>query len=376
MIFEDEYENEPGVVVPRRSTRVKLTCCAYGGELGGNFTVDLSGMGALKLVSGTPPSSRTIAPYETVTFEAEYEAEKASSHEDGTVAKVKITENETNQVFDDDDKVTVVEIVITPEKFARDNALTSRHKFGICEVVCCYQYPAAPVVTWQATEGIFDRKSNAGYQRYNCPLYAAYDPITIKLDECEFIPDISVIEPQTIVVEKTTVMNLGIHPGIAGYTGMQLEFSVAPFDVSFGYVEVEEVPNEMGVHLGYFALAYFSNVWYHTSGNGAGNWMHVNADNYVGIDTAAYTGAIPKVYLTGLDGDGVLGWYYGYLSWNIPYGWRRLNSSEKVPPYKWFAEGTRQELILEDSGTLTINKLGSWVSRSINDDITYYGVEQ
>lgn len=81
VIFEDEYENSPGETVPRRSTRTTLRCTAYGGERGGNLTVDLSGMAALRLVSGTPPSSRTLAQYETVEFEAVYEGETASSHE-------------------------------------------------------------------------------------------------------------------------------------------------------------------------------------------------------------------------------------------------------------------------------------------------------
>ena len=119
VIFEDEYENAPGETVPRRSTRTTLRCTAYGGERGGNLTVDLSGMDALRLVSGTPPSGRTLAPGEYVEFEAEYEAEKASSQENGTVAKVSFTENETNITFDDEDKMTVVEVTILPMKIAR-----------------------------------------------------------------------------------------------------------------------------------------------------------------------------------------------------------------------------------------------------------------
>jgi hypothetical protein len=375
VIFEDEYENSPGETVPRRSTRVKLTCCAYGGEKGGNFTVDLSGMGALKLVSGTPPSSRTIAPYETVTFEAEYEAEKASSQKDGTVARVKITENETNQVFNDDDNITVVKVTISPMKIARDNMLPGRHKLGVCEVVSCRQEPNMPLVTWDAEHGSFHQEENSCY--YHCPLYATINSITVRIGDVEFIPSISVVEPQNIVVGDTAIKDYGVHPGMSGYIGMVLDLYVSPFDVSFEYIEVEEVPNEMGVHTGYFALSYFSNIWYHTSGNGAGVWIGVEEDNHYAKDLAAYTKSIPKVYLTGLEGENILGWYYGYLSWNVPFGWRKKQTVHNdVLPHKQFAEGTRQEFVLESNGNLTIFKLGSWVSRSTNEVIMIYGAEQ
>ena len=374
VIFEDEYENEPGVVVPRRSTRVKLTCCAYGGELGGNFTVDLSGMGALKLVSGTPPSSRTIAPYETVTFEAEYEAEKASSHEKGTVAKAKIIEKDTNLICDTEDKMTVVKVTISPMKIARDNMLPGRHKLGVCEVVSCRQEPNMPLVTWDAEHGFFYNEGLSIY--YSCPLYSLINPVKAKVDEVELIPDIQIVEPQDIVALNTTFKDYGIHPGVAGYVGMELDVYISPFDVSFEEIDIEEVPNERGSHIGFFASPNFSNIWYHTSLNGAGNWINVGEDNYFARDLAAYTGAIPKVYLTGLDGMNTLGWYYGYISWDVPFGWRRKKTGGKYDlPYKQFAHDTEQEFVLEDDGTLLIRKLGSWVSRSTNEVIMIYGAD-
>ena len=375
VIFEDEYENEPGVVVPRRSTRVKLTCCAYGGELGGNFTVDLSGMGALKLVSGTPPSSRTIAPYETVTFEAEYEAEKASSHEKGTVAKAKIIEKDTNLIYDTEDKMTVVKVTISPMKIARDNMLPGRHKLGVCEVVSCRQEPNMPLVTWDAEHGFFFYNEGLSIY-YSCPLYSLINPVKAKVDEVELIPDIQIVEPQDIVALNTTFKDYGIHPGVAGYVGMELDVYISPFDVSFEEIDIEEVPNERGSHIGFFASPNFSNIWYHTSLNGAGNWINVGEDNYFARDLAAYTGAIPKVYLTGLDGMNTLGWYYGYISWDVPFGWRRKKTGGKYDlPYKQFAHDTEQEFVLEDDGTLLIRKLGSWVSRSTNEVIMIYGAD-
>ena len=374
VIFEDEYENSPGVVMPRRSTRVKLTCYAYGGERGGNFTVDLSGMGELKLVSGTPPSSRPLAPYETVTFEAEYEAEKASSHEKGTVAKAKIIEKDTNLIYDTEDKMTVVKVTISPMKIARDNMLPGRHKLGVCEVVSCRQEPNMPLVTWDAEHGFFYNEGLSIY--YSCPLYSLINPVKAKVDEVELIPDIQIVEPQDIVALNTTFKDYGIHPGVAGYVGMELDVYISPFDVSFEEIDIEEVPNERGSHIGFFASSNFSNIWYHTSLNGAGNWINVGKDNYFARDLAAYTGAIPKVYLTGLDGMNTLGWYYGYISWDVPFGWRRKKTGGKYDlPYKQFAHDTEQEFVLEDDGTLLIRKLGSWVSRSTNEVIMIYGAD-
>jgi hypothetical protein len=372
VIFEDEYENSPGETVPRRSTRTTLKCTAYGGERGGNLTVDLSGMGALKLVSGTPPTSRTLAQYETVEFEAVYEGEAASSQENGTVAKAKLIENETNIKFDDEAKITVVEVTFSPTKIARDNMLSGRHKLGVCEVVACSQEPNMPLVTWVAEYGYFHLEGSMHY--FHCPLHATENPIKAVVKDIELIPNISVHEPQGVIAKNVSFKDYGVHPGNSGYVGMELDVYISPFDVSFEEIDVEEVPNENGSHVGYFALSYFSNIWYHTSGNGAGNWIKIKEDNYFGIDLAAYTESIPKVYLTGLDGEDFLGWYYGYLSWHIPYGWRSSKpNGSTVLPYKHFAQDTRQELTLESNGTLTISKLNCWVSRSTNEVIMIYG---
>jgi hypothetical protein len=329
-------------------------------------------MGALRLVSGTPPTSREIGPYETADFEAEYEGETASSQENGTIAKAKLIENETNIKFDDEAKITVVEVTFSPTKIARDNMLSGRHKLGVCEVVACSQEPNMPLVTWVAEYGYFHLEGSMHY--FHCPLHATENPIKAVVKDIELIPNISVHEPQGVIAKNVSFKDYGVHPGNSGYVGMELDVYISPFDVSFEEIDVEEVPNENGSHVGYFALSYFSNIWYHTSGNGAGNWIKIKEDNYFGIDLAAYTESIPKVYLTGLDGEDFLGWYYGYLSWHIPYGWRSSKpNGSTVLPYKHFAQDTRQELTLESNGTLTISKLNCWVSRSTNEVIMIYG---
>ena len=146
-----------------------------------------------------------------------------------------------------------------------------------------------------------------------------------------------------------------------------------PYDVSFEEIAIEEVPCDLGAHMGYFAQPAFSNIWYHSRDNGAGNWNKVEYGNLCGIDDAKYTTSIPKVYLLGLDGEPLLGWHHGYLSWNIPFGWNTGITTGTAPEYSQFATDTRQEILLDAEGTVTVSKLGCWISRSTNDVIMLYG---
>ena len=67
VIFEDAYDDEPGVTKPRRSTRVRLTIDAYGGSQGGALWLTESNMGKLTAVSGgvSLPYSQSLAAGES-----------------------------------------------------------------------------------------------------------------------------------------------------------------------------------------------------------------------------------------------------------------------------------------------------------------------
>ena len=362
VIFEDEYENEPGVVVPRRSTRVKLTCCAYGGELGGNFTVDLSGMGALKLVSGTPPSSRTIAPYETVTFEAEYEAEKSSSQKDGTVARVKITENETNQVFDDDDEMTVVRVEVEP-KVRHPSQSINRHVFGVCEGFECRVYPNGMQVSWDEVEDIiWDQKGN-GYCSGFMPTYSCAKNLTLRYSEESFDVHLSCVTPSGIDVRIFALSSGSGVMGRAGDIGMFLDYSLLPSTVSFAGLRVLEESSSYGVHTGYFSDPSWSSKWYHTLENGAGTWHTVDSmDNFYARDRA-YIGYCEEP------------WSAGVLSWEIPNVWLPPTGrgGESIPQTTTF-KVIWQTMSITSDGTVSVSKHGHTVSRSTNNVITINGV--
>ena len=367
IIFEDEYENAPGETVPRRSTRTKLKCWAYGGELGGNLTVDLSGMDALRLVSGTPPSGRTLAPGEYVEFEAEYEAERASSQENGTVAKVSFTENETNITFDDEDKMTVVEVTISPTVGAPENSAPGRHKYGIREKVRCSQSPCSPVMTW-VDSGDGELTMLSQNMIYICPLSSTVNPLKVFYGNVEYEPNFTVVEPNGIIARNPKNIKFGKHPNQAGWVGMELELYVKPLDVSFFEIAVEEVPCNTGSHTGYFDNPYFSHMWYHTRENQAGNWIDVSLGNFFAYDNAAIASKLDQILTVDSNGNSVEdGWIDGSIIWDVPFGWNEAGTSGEIEPYKTFATGTTQEMIIFYNGRTGVRKLGNHIVRMTND---------
>ena len=52
VIFEDRYENTPGVWVERQSTQTELHCVAHGGPNGGHVRLEIVGEEKLQRVSG------------------------------------------------------------------------------------------------------------------------------------------------------------------------------------------------------------------------------------------------------------------------------------------------------------------------------------
>ena len=367
VIFEDEYENAPGETVPRRSTRTTLKCWAYGGELGGNFTVDLSGLGALKLVSGTPPSGRMLGPGEYVEFEAEYEAEKASSRENGTVAKVSFTENKTNVVYDDEDKMTVVEVKISPAVAAPENNAPGRHKYGVREKVRCSQSPFSPLLTW-LDSGDGELKTLSQEVKYVCPLSSTVNPLKVFYGNVEYEPNLIVVEPNAIMARNPKSINFGRHPNQAGWVGMELELYVKPLDVSFFEIAVEEVPCNRGLHTGYFDNPYFSHMWYHTRENHAGNWVDVSLGNFFAYDNAAIADKLDQILTVDSVGNSVEdGWIDGNITWEVPFGWNEAGTSGQAEAYRTFAEGVTQEMIIFHNGRTGVRKLGNQVVRMTND---------
>ena len=308
IIFEDEYENAPGETVPRRSTRTTLRCTAYGGERGGNLTVDLSGMDALRLVSGTPPSGRTLAPGEYVEYEAEYEGERASSQENGTVAKVSFTENETNITFDDEDKMTVVEVKTetTEEKPLR----RQRKIIGVGESLEIVIEPVSIIANVSCgTLGALFPTATYSFL-YTSSSLPQSDKVTISFKDASFDVDLNIIAPSGFVVQGVTRKANGIL-GEAGNFSAEISYYPLPTTVSFVALEFIEIGMVATDATGYFADSSRTSMLNHSL-YGANEWFHLLGYDDCFIDEIA----MPTLLQPWGKG--------GAFTWPIPVGWRRL----------------------------------------------------
>ena len=74
-----------------------------------------------------------------------------------------------------------------------------------------------------------------------------------------------------------------------------------------------------------------------------------------------------------LSRESIFGWYYGYMCWEVPYGWRSKDPPGNVSLFDTFAEDVKHEVTIEANGTVGIFKLGCWVARSTNDFVMVHG---
>ena len=287
------------------------------------------------------------------------------------VATATFTDSVTGDDTSDTANATAVKIRVTPSREAPENYSSGRHKYGVCEIVNCLQSPSSPAVTWTAADGGFSDSTD--YVDFICPLYATSNPLQANIGNVVFIPDITVVEPQSVIALDARSFDYGEHQNQAGYVGMEIDLCVGPLDVSFERLSIEEVPCSSGSHMGYFANTYFSNLWCHSVDNGAGRWQNVGYDNEFAVDRAECANALPRMILPDYPGESIFGWYYGYMCWEVPYGWRSKNPPGNVSLSGTFAEDVKHEVTIDANGTVGIFKLGCWVSRSTNDFVMVYG---
>ena len=371
VIFEAPYESSPGIITqPPPSTQTKLTVSAYGGANGRTLDIQLSG--GLCEVPGSDPRPTLVAAFEQVEWEAYCEATNASPHINGAVATATFTDSVTGQeIASAPATATAVKIRVTPSKVAPENYSSGRHKYGIREIVNCLQSPSSPTVTWTAMDGGFSDSTN--YVDFICPLYSASNPLQANIGNVISTPNITVVEPQSVIALDARSFDYGEHQNQAGYVGMDIDLCVGPLDVSFERLSIEEVPCSSGSHIGYFANTYFSNLWCHSIDNGAGRWQNVGYDNEFAMDRAECANALPRMILPGYPGESIFGWYYGYMCWDVPYGWRSKNPPGNVSLSGTFAEDVKHEVTIDANGTVSIFKLGCCVSRSTNDFVMVHG---
>ena len=143
--------------------------------------------------------------------------------------------------------------------------------------------------------------------------------------------------------------------------------------MSYEALAVVEIPCNDGVKSGHFALPYFSNIWSHTSDNGAGNWVDVRGGNFFAEDEAALDCEVPQAYYEGTGGQSVATWRAGYIKWEIPIGWNIWGTTGDEPCHKGFSKSASMEMFLSEDGTVVVKKLDNLVERMTNDFIKLNG---
>ena len=149
VIFEDTYENPPGVTVPRSSTTTKLTLTASGGDYGG--TISLSVVGGLAICAGQSAAPGYVAPNQSISWEADYEGVSASPSQGGAIATASIMDSMSLQTSESSASMTVIEIKVKALVTAPQNPCWQRHDYGVCEQVVLQHFPSSATAVWSVT---------------------------------------------------------------------------------------------------------------------------------------------------------------------------------------------------------------------------------
>ena len=377
VIFEDTYQDKPGVWKPKRSTRVLVSVSATGGTYGGSFTLATENLDKLTPVACGPmvfPSSMDIVPYGT--YCAFFLCEGAT--ESGSAGDVRMSgtfvENVTGESFSSSNRLTVVRVEFKPIVTAPDNDRPYRHAFGVCEYVEHLQYPSAPAVSWNPTAG--SEVAYAGSPHYKCPLWGVDNPLRAEIGNVRYAPKIQVVEPRVVSSEAIGYdVYPNVNKGEAGGIGMRLYLYANPQNVSFSQIMIEEVPCANCEVEGYFENPYFNVISGHTRIAGAGIWADVDFNNKIGdYDIAAYLDKIPWLTPDGNETtNAVCAWTEGRVYIDNPFGWNVLGTTNGIPPYKEFGHDIRDTIRLDSQGRVGVFKLDNWVERTTNDIVRMYG---
>ena len=373
VIFEDAYEARRGVMMPKRSSRVRITVDAYGGDYGGVLSLTSANLGKLTSIGKgvTLHQNLTLAANERFHTSGVYEGSAQSTEENDVSVSGTFTEYFTAQQHLSSNRLTVVKIKLKPNVTAPKNDALGRHEYGVCELVRHEQHPSVPVVTWNPVGGGSNTVNDGGTPCYKFPLFACENPLRVELGDATYLPRLSCIEPSGIEVREVDLCTYGLPAGKAGGIGLLQAFYVKPFTVSFSQIAVEEVPSNDGSVVGYFRYALSSNLWSHTSSAGAGEWHDVTVHNRMG-DTRFRDEAAISFEMLPITPDGTLtndysfSWMAGEMTWDVPFGWNVKGTANGTAPFDTF-EGTIQEFYIDATGFTGVRKFYNQATRSIDD---------
>ena len=155
VFYEDAYTNAPGDVVAKRSTRTTLSISACGGASGGVLSVSAQNLGKLVRVGGNAvsiPYEAVVPSNATVSLSVEYEAETHSDSEGDISVSATVFQSAGGSVSDSA-SVMAVKIQLNALVAASLDGNTSRHEYGIEEIVTCKHWPNDLPVSWKCQAG-------------------------------------------------------------------------------------------------------------------------------------------------------------------------------------------------------------------------------
>jgi len=190
--------------------------------------------------------------------------------------------------------------------------------------------------------------ANGLLTKFTAPSNATTATVTAKFRGASVPVPFTVIAPDGVEkAEITSVNHYGV--GVAG-AGMHLKVTIGPTSVSFYRINIWEEGKDASNISGYFTThPPASHI-----GHGANVWHSVGCDNVVGNNfDNAHSFDWPSPWSPG-----------GRYTWDIPAKWRIPGASTNS------MTGWNQVHTLEANGTMTIDKFGKTVSRTVNDIVT------
>ena len=372
VIFEDPYENKPGDLVARRSTRTRLNIVASGGLYGATLSVSATNLTKLCHLSGPalPLAPVSVPSGTSVGYSIVYDGLEASETQDDIAVTATVIENMTGMVSSNECNATSIRLELAAVWEAPENSCTNRHVYGVGEKVRIQVFPegAATVGLTRIDEyeAYYDNLMD-GDAVYVCPVYSASPQLKASCQGVEYIPQMTIVEPESIICRGAAWDTPCLSPGVFGGTMLSLTNYVGPMGVSFHGILMAEVPCvHTDMPTGYFATTY-TGRWTHTFifDDGWSAAMCVGTNNYWTVDRAGHPGPYDN-------------WSEGRLAWGIPIGWFRKRFDDD--PYKYIEseevgmdgrkllvggriDAYQQIFSISTDGTASVEKHGHKMSR-------------
>ena len=154
VIFEDPYENKPGDLFARRSTRTRLNIVASGGLYGATLSVSATNLTKLCHLSGPalPLAPVSVPSGTSVGYSIVYDGLEASETQDDIAVTATVIENMTGMVSSNECNATSIRLELAAVWEAPENPCTNRHVYGVGEKVLFKLCPQLSSVVLSTTK--------------------------------------------------------------------------------------------------------------------------------------------------------------------------------------------------------------------------------